>query len=253
MALDDAVNRLVCTGSTADARTMASAVTFLVYLSRRVEALIDEDIRLALREIDKMKQLPDEAQWEYRSAYTLGVAEGLNRVATVQARIIEQAQSCLHKASILLMAARGTAMPALNNPVDAGKTVSHFNSSREYVQAILQELDPQQGRRSATANRLALELSRAYLKRTRAALESTDLTMASTCLQALEFTEANILASLSAFALEAVEFGQFLDDPARGAVTAEFKTARLMAAGIVSVCVTELLRQHAPWVTVNLN
>jgi len=255
MALDEAVLRLDCQGSTAEVRTLAAIAIFLVYLGRRVEALVTEELRLAHREIEAMKQLPDEAQWEYRCASTLGVTEGINRIASVQAKIIEQAQSSLHKASIILMATSGnTALPAtIKDDSDKSKSQSILSSNQLYLVTILQELNPKQDKRCAVANKMAVNLSKAYLQKAVKAQNSTDLSLSSICTSAIEFVEANILASLSAFAMEAVEFGSYLDDPARGAKGPEYNLARLISAGIVSVFVTDLIKVASPWVSVNLN
>jgi len=254
MALDEAVVRLDCQGSTAEVRTLAAIAIFLVYLGRRVEALVSEELRLAHRQIEAMQQLPDEAQWEYRCASTLGVAEGINRIASLQAKIIEQAQSSLHKASIMLMATGGkTALPATIKDGSESKTQSILSSNQQYLLSILQELNPKQDRRCAVANKLAVNLSKAYLQKAVKAQNSTDISLSSICTTATEFVEANILASLSAFAMEAVEYGSYLDDPARGATGAEYNLARLISAGIVSVFVSDLIKVASPWVSINLN
>src|ERR1700679_3312737 len=106
-AIDQAVTRLDCAGSSKECRTFAALAVFLGYLATRLETLIVAEIRAALRALEAMKQLPDQAQWEYRIAHSLGVAEGLNRAGSMQAKIIEQAQASLHKASILLMVQKG--------------------------------------------------------------------------------------------------------------------------------------------------
>jgi len=254
MSLDEAVVRLDCKDSTSEVRTLVAIAIFLVYLGRRVEALVTEELRLARRQIDAMKELPDEAQWEYRCANTLGVMEGINRIASVQAKIVEQAQSSLHKASILLMATSiSRALPSTTKGVEEEKNQSILRSSQQYLTTILQELNPKQDRRCAVANKLAVNLSKAYLQKAIRAQSSTDLSLSSICTSATEFVEANILASLSAFAMEAVEFGSYLDDPASGAKGAEYNLARLMSAGIVSVFVSDLIKVASPWVSINLN
>jgi hypothetical protein len=241
-AVDQAVVRLNCAGSTQECRTLAAVAIFLAYLGSRAEQQIAGDIGNAYRAMESMKQLPDQAQWEYRCAHTLGLCEGLNRIAVIQARIIEQAQACLHKASFLLMTEGGkTDLPAAGD------------LNRDYMETIFQDLNPKQGKRLGQVNELAVELSAGFLQKSMRDLNAPETSIASICKTAIDFTMADLMAALANYASEAVQFGEFLDDPARGARQQEYHQARLIAAGVVSALVIDVIRQHAPWVGFNLN
>jgi hypothetical protein len=243
-AIDQAVMRLNSAGSSKECRTIASVAIFLAFLGNRVETLISSEIRNAFRLMDELKQLPDEAQWEYRCAYTLGLAEGLNRIGTIQAKIIEQAQASLHKASILLMTEAGETFLPVTIKSD---------SKQDYMASIMQELNPKQGKSLGSANTMALTLSKAFLDRSVKAQDSTDLAIASIFTASRDFIMAEILALLCGYGKEAVESGVYLDDPARGATASEYHMARLIAAGIVSVMAVDLMKQDAPWLSINMN
>jgi hypothetical protein len=173
-AIDQAVIRLNCAKSSGECRTAAGVAIFLAYLGTRVETLIRKEICAAYREIEKLQELPDQTQWDYRCAHTLGLSEGLNRAGAIQAKIIEQAQASLHKASILLMAqSEYNALPARALATKGPKSKFQLDC----LQSIVQELNPRQGNRPGNANRLALQLSGAYLQRAISSQGSSDLTI----------------------------------------------------------------------------
>jgi hypothetical protein len=241
-AVEQAVIRLDCAGSSRDCRTISAVAIFLAYLGSRVEKYITSQIAMAFRAMEEMQKLPDQAQWEYRCAHTLGICEGLNRIGTIQAKIVEHAQASLQKAAVLLMVQGGK--------TDLPVTVK---THQDYIQSILQDLNPKQVKRLGAVNQQAVEFSRVFLRRSISAQSNAELTIATTCSAATDFISADILAVISNHASEAVLHGMYLDDPARGAKSEEYNLARLIAAGVVSALVIDLIKQNAPWVSVNLN
>lgn len=241
-AINQAVLRMNCRHSSVECRTVTAAAVFLAFLGARIETLIAAEIRNGFREMDGLKNLPDLAQWEYRTAQTLGVAEGLNRVGIIQAKIIEQAQASLHKASFLLMTQSGkTDLPVTKK------------SQQDYIQSIVTDLNPKQGKRMGSVNSMAVQLSKNFLQRASKAQNDLEPTITSTCAAAIDLTIATFVTKISGFASEAVKFGIYSNDPTRSALDPEVRMARLIASSIVSVCVVDLLKENAPWESVNYN
>jgi hypothetical protein len=85
-------------------RTFNRLAHFLIIAASHIEEQMTVEIVRARAEMKKMHELPDQIQWDYRIAHTMGVMAGITRACLIQNEILTYSQSLLQKAGLLAFA-----------------------------------------------------------------------------------------------------------------------------------------------------
>jgi hypothetical protein len=225
-------------GSIKRAITFSNIAMLLIQTAHQLEDLIIGEIDRAKSNMQKMQELPDAEQWEYRIAHTLGMTEGLNKIGSLLNQIREQTQSALHKASMLALTADGkSALPA------------HQVGQADNLHAIEEEAYAKQTKRLREICRLGLTLAKAFAKDAQEHENSQPLTIASITSNACDLTTSSLLVSLGNLATEILSSNVVVKDE----IKEQSQTAQATASGIIGGLISELVQKHEPWLAVSLN
>ena len=225
-------------GSNKRAITFSNIAMLLIQTAHQLEDLIVREIEQAKSNMEKMLELPDAEQWEYRIAHTLGMTEGLNKIGSLLNQMREQTQSALHKASLLALTADGkSALPA------------HQVGQADKLHAIEEEANARQNKRLREICRLGLTLAQAFAKDAQEHESSQPLTIASISSNACDLTTSALLVSLGNFATEFLNSNVVVDDE----IKEQWQIAQATAAGIIGGLIAELVQKNEPWLAVSLN
>ncbi|CAN5425425.1 hypothetical protein BH11CYA1_BH11CYA1_09520 [soil metagenome] len=224
--------------------SVKAAVTFgnlamlLISSSNQLEDLIIREIDQAKSNMQRMRDLPDDEQWEYRIAYTLGVTEALNKIGSLQNQLREHTQTALHKASLLALSANGkSALPA------------HKAGLADTIHAIEEEANTRQNKRMKDIGRLGLSIAQVFHKDALEHESAQPLTIASVCSTASDLTTSSLLVALGNIATELLNSKL----PVKDETKEQWFTAQATASGIIGGLITELVQKHEPWLAISLN
>lgn len=231
-AVEQAILKLDCAASTAESKTLAAVAVFLISLARKVETQIGHEIDTAASEMARMRDLPDESQWEYRIAHTLGMIEGWNRTAAIQNQLLQKAQSALQRSALFMM-----------QDTRFGSLPLHQQGAPDELYIIAEEASDREAKRSRELLKEALADCQHYHKVALDHYESDAMTIPSICTTALELASARLLLLLSTEARNAI-----VNEP-----NEQFALARTIAGGIVGSLIRALVQRNKPWLAVNLN
>ncbi len=225
-------------GSIKRAITFGNIALLLIQTAHQLEDLIVREIEQAKSNMQKMLELPDAEQWEYRIAHTLGMTEGLNKIGSLLNQMREQTQSALHKASMLALTADGkSALPA------------HQVGQADNLHAIEEEANARQNKRLREICRLGLTLAQAFAKDAQEHESSQPLTIASISSNACDLTTSALLVSLGNLATEFLDSNVVVADE----IKEQWQIAQATAAGIIGGLIAELVQKNEPWLAVSLN
>jgi hypothetical protein len=252
-SLHTAIGALVCSRSSRESRTLRSRAYYLTLLAARLERLLCDRCNQALRGLSSLVTLPDELQWEYRSAHSLGVAQAISHLALLQDEIIGEVRQSLADVCALLMAQA----PDLQLSIHANDAKS---GRLDPINAVLLALSPRLGRsmldliaRAAAESKIVA--AKAYRSNE---LPDSDRSIAAILSASANLTEAELLAEMVAFCLEATIGGAFNDEPSELPIGEkvgqnERIVARLFGAGFVAARVSALYQRQNPTLCVALN
>ena len=237
-ALGFAIITLDLQGAAIGANTFSFISMLLIRAAEKLEDMILHEVSLAKSNMQKMRELPDDEQWEYRIAHTLGLVEALNKIGSLQNQIREQVQSALYKASLLTLKASGnSALPA------------HSVGLRDNLHAIEEEANARQNKRLTAICQLGLSLAEAFSKDAKEHESSQPLTIASVSSNACDLTSSSLLIALGNFATELLSN----NDPVGEEFKPQWQTAQATAAGIIGGLIAELVQKNEPWLALSLN
>lgn len=237
-ALGVTIITLDLNGSAKGANTFSFLSMLLTKAADMLEDLVVHEIGLARNNMKKMQELPDDEQWEYRIAHTLGVVEALNKIASVQDHIREQVQSALHKASLLALSNNGnSALPA------------HSAGMSDNLRAFEEEANTRQNKRLKDICHLGLSLAQVFSKKAQEHENSQAVTIASISSNACDLTTSSLLVDLGNFATELLNN----NDPVGEEFKEQWHTAQATAAGIIGGTIAELVQKNEPWLAFSLN
>jgi len=218
--------------------TFSNIALLLIKSANQLEDLMLGEIDKAKSNMKKMQDLPDEVQWEYRIAHTLGVAEAINKIGTLQNQLREHTQSALHKASLLALTANGkSALPA------------HCPGRADNLHAIEEEANARQNKRLKEICRLGLSLAEVFYKDAQDQESSQAITIASISANACNLTTASLLVALGNMATEHLNWLEGVKEEN----LEQWQTAQATAAGIIGGLITDLVQKHEPWLAISLN
>lgn len=225
-------------GSNKRAITFSNIAMLLIQTAHQLEDLIVREIEQAKSNMEKMLELPDAEQWEYRIAHTLGMTEGLNKIGSLLNQMREQTQSALHKASLLALTAEGkSALPA------------HQVGQADNLHVIEEEANARQNKRLREICRLGLTLAQAFAKDAQEHESSQPLTIASISSNACDLTTSALLVSLGNLATKFLNSNLVVDDK----IKEHWQIAQATAAGIIGGLIADLVQKNEPWLAVSLN
>jgi hypothetical protein len=231
-AVEQAILKLDCVNSNAESKTLAAVAVFLIVLGRKIEEEIGCEIDTAVSEMARMRDLPDESQWEYRIAHTLGMIEGWNRVGAVQNQLLHKAQAALQRSALFTMQdSRFQSLPL------------HQQGTPDELYIIAEEASAGEAKRSQELLNIATDASQNYHKVALDHYENDAVTIPSICTTAVELASARLLLALCTEAKTAIA-----NEP-----NEQFARARLIAGGIVGSLICAIVQKNKPWLSVNLN
>ena len=169
-SLRTGASAIVCTRSSKESRTLLAKAFYLILLAARFEKLLTGQCNQALQSLSRLVSLPDELQWEYRSAHSLGVACAVSRLGLLQDEIIGQARLALCDACALIMAQAPDLQLSIHDSVNNRRRLDH-------VQETLLGLEPRLGKKMVDTVAQAVAASKNALLSAREAAE--DLTASS--------------------------------------------------------------------------
>ena len=221
-----------------EAVTYNSQAVLLIQAANQLEDLIGREIELAKGSMKKLQDLPDDEQWEYRFAYTLGVTEALNKMGTLQNQLREHTQSALHKASLLSLSANGkSALP------------THSAGLDDDIHTFEDEASPKWKETMKEICRLGLSLAKVFYKDAHARESEQPLTIASICSNARDLTTSSLLVALGNIVTELLSNKH----PVKAETKEQWFTAQATAAGILAGLITEVVQKNRPLLAISWN
>ena len=210
----------------------------LIKTAHRLEDLVLHEIGQAKSNMQKMQELPDNEQWEYRIAHTLGLVEALSKIGSVQNHIREHVQSALHKASLLTLSNNGnSALPA------------HSAGLIDSLHAVEEEANARQNKRLKEICRLGLSLAQVFSKDAQEHESSQPMTIASISSNACDLTTSSLLVALGTLATDLLNSNESVGEEFHQ----QWRTAQATAAGIIGGLIAELVQKNEPWLAISLN
>ncbi|GEM_PF-756183 len=240
-ALEKAINRLEKTCTDKKARAYFLTALFLTHMAEQLASSIGSEISVTVGEMKRMLELPDNEQWEYRIARTLGTVEGLNAVGSILSRIIEKTQTFLHNAALLEMTADKTLC-----------LQAHVKGTPDHLHAIAEEANANCAR-FKNMWLMASQLTATLITESQKREENSAFTIASISSCACDSTMAFQLAGLNNVAGQAFDEETLAIAVKDKKKSEEYKTAQITASAVVSGLISALVQKNVPWLAVNLN
>jgi len=214
---------------------------YLNIIATSLAIQINHQVDTTLADIKKLQDLPDDIQWEFRIAHTLGVIEGVNNAGALLSQILEKIQSAMYKAALLdLCSENHLALPV------------HQSGHPDELYAFAAEAEGRQLGLLKGIWQLSHHLCQAILADATSREETASWTIASISSNAGNYTAVKLLAQVndtisSAFADNAASLAEKHD------YSSNHKIARMKAAAIVSGLISTILQRNLPWTAINLN